>query len=449
MKSQSETEPQNMPLTALGVRRRFLGLQLKFTVLVLFLVVAVAALVGGAFVEVATELANHQKREQCLQSARMLAESASILLENNDKAGLVYLAEAYVQNGPMLFANIVDPLGNPIAVSDPAGACGIDERRPGEQWMVGVPSLVSGTRESGPFLHVSYPIRLREETGHASLMGYVHVGLSVQRTLQNLTTAFDLFSGMGIAILLLTIPLAYLLVRCVVVPINELSRVVSRFAQGDLKARSSVNRNDEIGVLALSFNSMANEIADQHEQISRLNSDLEQRVNERTKQLRELASRDSLTGLYNRRHFADVSARRFYEAKRYGLPLACIMIDLDDFKAINDTFGHHVGDEILILAATTIASQLRAADVAARFGGDEFILLLPQTDATRAAVLGRRIAEKFAQDLAEQMPKVQVGLSFGVAAVDSVEANEAEDMIRAADRAMYDLKYDTKSLART
>jgi diguanylate cyclase (GGDEF)-like protein len=158
-----------------------------------------------------------------------------------------------------------------------------------------------------------------------------------------------------------------------------------------------------------------------------------------------MASRDPLTGLHNRRHFDEVLSRGVSEARRYGTPLSCLMIDLDDFKAINDRFGHPVGDRALILAAETIATQLRASDVAARFGGDEFVVLLPQTDCGQAEVLSRRIADTYAACLREKLPRVSGGLSIGVAGLSNTPGTTADLLLRAADRALYEAKQRGKN----
>jgi diguanylate cyclase (GGDEF)-like protein len=263
--------------------------------------------------------------------------------------------------------------------------------------------------------------------------------------MRDLTATIDLFTGISVALLVLAFPLAYLVVHRVVTAVNELSRVVRRFANGDLQARSSVRRNDEIGELAAAFHAMADELGRKHEEIVALNADLEERVQRRTRQLRELASREPLTGLYNRRHFNEALANRLSEAARYGSDLSCVMLDLDDFKSVNDRFGHHIGDELLILASITISSQLRAADMAARYGGDEFIILLPQTEADRAQILAERIVERFAEDLAGQLPKIRTSLSIGIVSLADSGATSPEDLIRAADEAMYRAKARGKS----
>jgi len=436
-----EPPPERSPL-----RRIFLGLQFRFTVLVLGLTVGVAVLVGGLLVDLAGRFATRQETSQCLQLASLLARSSGNLLQLGDLPGLQALAAQSVESESVIFVAFTDPRGRVLAAADGPGTYPDPSRLTSylerDTGILGSPVFVDEGAGQAAHLEVAYPViaPTANAGGERPLLGYVRAGLSVQHTLRDLAAALDFFSGVSIAVLLVTVPLAYLVVRCVVVPLNDLSRVVRRFSEGELSARSRIRRGDEIGELATAFNSMADELARKHREIISLNADLEERVQRRTRQLRELAARDPLTGLYNRRYFGEVLQNRFSEARRYGTDLSCMMIDLDDFKSVNDRFGHHMGDELLILTSMTVASQLRAADVAARFGGDELVVLLPQTDARRAQVLAERVAEKYAQDLAEQMPNVRITLSIGIASVLEAAPDTPEELIRAADAAMYRAK---------
>jgi diguanylate cyclase (GGDEF)-like protein len=185
---------------------------------------------------------------------------------------------------------------------------------------------------------------------------------------------------------------------------------------------------------------MAEEIARKHGEILTLNNELEERVMERTAQLRELASREPLTGLYNRRHFSETLARRLSEAKRYGTELSLLMTDMDDFKTVNDSHGHQLGDELLMLAARTISRQLRAADVAARYGGDEFMILVPHSDASQAQALASRIIDHFHAECRAKYPQIRISLSVGIASITECNAASDDEFIRAADRALYEAK---------
>jgi diguanylate cyclase (GGDEF)-like protein len=250
---------------------------------------------------------------------------------------------------------------------------------------------------------------------------------------------------LAVFIVILTVPLGFLIMRRIVEPVNELAGAVASFASGNLSARSTVRRRDEIGKLADGFNRMADQHQRNHEQLVTLNAELEERVHQRTRQLHELAARDPLTALYNRRHFAEVLVSRFHEARRYGTPLSCLMMDLDDFKLVNDNFGHHTGDELLLVAANTITGQLRASDMAARFGGDEFVVLLPQTATSRAELLGARIAEKLTAAVREKLPHLRMSMSVGVSGLEDLDSDDPEELIRSADRAMYTAKAEGKN----
>ncbi len=429
-----------------SARRTPFGLQLRSTMLVLCLTLTVVAVVGVLMADLAGQLLSRQKQEQAQQLAALLAEASAEPMARGDVTRLGELARSSCTGSAILFVAFNRPDGTVLvgvtAHGDDVVADGSPGQRPQADAPLGNPVFVAAHAGTEAHLEITYPINHPggQAAGEPGLLGYVHVGLSVQRTVAELASALDFFSGTGLAFLVVLVPLVYLVVRTIVVPLNELCRTVRRVATGDLSARSSVRRSDEIGVLAESFNAMADEIERSHRQIVSLNTELDRRVQKRTEQLRELAAREPLTGLYNRRHFNEVLQRRFSEAVRYESDLSCLMIDLDDFKEVNDRHGHQVGDEVLMLVATIISSQLRAADLGARFGGDEFIVLLPQTSAGRAEVLATRVAEKFALDLTEQLPHVQVSMSIGISSVAEAAPRDADDLVRAADRAMYDAK---------
>jgi len=250
----------------------------------------------------------------------------------------------------------------------------------------------------------------------------------------------DLMIGVGILATVAAIPLGFLVVSRIVGPLDGLADAMYRFSAGDLDVRSPIKRRDEIGRLSRAFNALADQHQRTHNRIVRLNAELEKRVAQRTRQLRELASREPLTGLYNRRYFNDVLQRSFAEARRYRHDLSCVMIDLDGFKGVNDAYGHQIGDDLLVVTAATISSQLRGADVAARFGGDEFILIMPQTDADSARNVAERIRTQFMRDAEERLPQVRVTMTMGIAAIPSRNVHEADDLVRAADSALYEAK---------
>jgi diguanylate cyclase (GGDEF)-like protein/PAS domain S-box-containing protein len=155
-----------------------------------------------------------------------------------------------------------------------------------------------------------------------------------------------------------------------------------------------------------------------------------------------LARTDGLTGLYNRRYFFELATREFNGTIRYRRPLTIILFDVDDFKQANDSFGHAMGDTILAQIAQAAAAQVRDVDVLARYGGDEFIILLPQTGAQQAFLIAERIRESVASTRVEtDNSPFMVTLSIGVAEmVHTPQDRSVEDAIRRADQALYAAK---------
>jgi diguanylate cyclase (GGDEF)-like protein len=171
------------------------------------------------------------------------------------------------------------------------------------------------------------------------------------------------------------------------------------------------------------------------------------------KKLQLNAVTDALTGLYNRRLFNEVFEKELNRARRYGLPLALVILDLHRFKEVNDRHGHPRGDEVLRSAATTLKSALRTSDSAFRIGGDEFALLLPQTDAGQALALSRRVETVFAEMLQPLQLSVSVSMDHGVATFPQ-DGEQADQLIRVADERLYRLKHAnhakaTESASRT
>jgi diguanylate cyclase (GGDEF)-like protein len=148
---------------------------------------------------------------------------------------------------------------------------------------------------------------------------------------------------------------------------------------------------------------------------------------------------DPLTGLYNRRLFAESFEKELNRARRYGLPLGIVILDLHRFKEVNDKYGHPRGDEVLRAAATTLQKALRTSDSAFRIGGDEFALLLPQTDAAQAIALSRRIETVFAETLRPLELSFAVTMDHGVATFPQ-DGDQSDQLIRVADERLYRFK---------
>jgi two-component system cell cycle response regulator len=163
--------------------------------------------------------------------------------------------------------------------------------------------------------------------------------------------------------------------------------------------------------------------------------------------LEKLVVADPLTGLHNRRYLMDRLVQEMQRADRHGEPLALAMIDLDGFKPVNDLFGHVLGDKVLRAVGGAIAKSVRASDVPARYGGDEFAIILPQTPAEGAMRvcerLVRAISEVVLQD--ESGKRVKVTASLGLAYYPANDVETAEDLIHSADGALYGAKRSGKN----
>jgi diguanylate cyclase (GGDEF)-like protein len=152
---------------------------------------------------------------------------------------------------------------------------------------------------------------------------------------------------------------------------------------------------------------------------------------------RTLVYRDDLTGLYNRRHFHERLAQEWSRAHRSGVPLSLVVIDINDFKHINDSYGHAAGDSVLAWVGDKLAHGCRNFDVACRIGGDEFAIVLPDTDVDGARTVVERIESTI--EGAEDAPGLPGGsairLSFGVATSSGLRS--PIELLRSADEAMY------------
>jgi len=165
---------------------------------------------------------------------------------------------------------------------------------------------------------------------------------------------------------------------------------------------------------------------------------------EELKRIQINAAIDSLTGLHNRRLFEESCQRELNGARRYGHQLALIALDLHRFKEVNDKHGHPRGDDVLRAAAATLRNSLRTSDSAFRIGGDEFALLLPQTDAQQAMALSRRVAAIFEEALKPLNLGIVVGMDHGLA-VYPQDGETAEVLVRVADERLYRLKHANRA----
>jgi diguanylate cyclase (GGDEF)-like protein len=149
---------------------------------------------------------------------------------------------------------------------------------------------------------------------------------------------------------------------------------------------------------------------------------------------------DSLTGLFNRRHLFSLAEREFLRAQRYGRPLSAVMLDIDHFKRVNDTYGHAAGDQVLAEVAQRLRTSARHTDLIGRYGGEEFVLLLPETELPGAELLAERLRRAIAgAPMATSGGPLSISASLGVAATQP-NVRDAAALIDQADQALYAAK---------
>ena len=216
---------------------------------------------------------------------------------------------------------------------------------------------------------------------------------------------------------------------------------------------------DEIGVLGWQLADMSRALHDKNDRLAEAMTTLEQerdrlsvvvgQLSDAREELERLASVDFLTGLHNRRCFSDKMRLELTRLERYGTPFSLILFDIDDFKRINDTYGHNVGDDVLQALGRLTTATVRATDEAYRIGGEEFAVVLPQTRGEEAMVLAERLREGTAR-LAVPLPDGDaVGLTISLGVIEAwAGAHVDRDIFAAADNALYAAKGAGKNVSR-
>jgi diguanylate cyclase (GGDEF)-like protein len=226
--------------------------------------------------------------------------------------------------------------------------------------------------------------------------------------------------GLGTCIAIIVI---IFLLRSILVPMRLLKQGASNFSKGELSYRIPVLSTDEFGELAKAFNNMA-------ETLERSQAELE-----------ELAIHDGLTGLYNHREFQRRLQTEIERSQRYKHHFSLLMLDIDRFKKLNDTYGHQAGDSVLRALATQMRQEVRAVDYVARYGGEEFTIILPEMTASDAVTVAQRLRKNIAASAItiSEGQTANITVSIGVATFPE-DATSREKLIAAADSALYAAK---------
>jgi diguanylate cyclase (GGDEF)-like protein len=241
----------------------------------------------------------------------------------------------------------------------------------------------------------------------------------------------------NLVVVLATAAVTYALLAWRLRPLLTLSDCARRLALGEMGVRVDPQQSHgELRVLAASFNHMASRLDETHRLLDRRHRELT-RANE---VLEQLSATDDLTQLWNHRHFQAQFSREAKRAERTEAPLCLLLVDVDDFKLLNDRLGHSAGDRVLQEIARAMREQIRETDYLARYGGEEFVLLLPQTSLEGGSALAEKVrgaVEALAAPVIGPSGRVQVTVSIGLSAYAKGGPQATFD---AADRALYEAK---------
>src|SRR2546423_12840379 len=268
----------------------------------------------------------------------------------------------------------------------------------------------------------------------------------IRQQVQYLIVALSIVAGLALVLIGATL----LRKRRLLAPIRQVMRAARAVGAGKLDVFVPVSSSDELGLLTHTFNHMTQRLFESQGEVANYQRTLEEKVTQRTKELEvatahayKLAQHDILTGLPNRSLLNQRLRQILAQALRDGTQVACLFLDFDNFKRINDTMGHDAGDQLLQAIAQRLTKAVRESDTVARLGGDEFVLVLPSLGAADAtfevmAVISR-VREAFKEPfrLSDQIPTLTC--SIGVA-IYPVDAPDAVTLIKQADTAMYSAK---------
>ncbi|HEY3487003.1 MAG TPA: EAL domain-containing protein [Gammaproteobacteria bacterium] len=266
--------------------------------------------------------------------------------------------------------------------------------------------------------------------------------LFIEYSLQSLQDTMGRYAAIAIAVFVFGLVVAWVMTnmaqRLLVEPIIRLVGLVERITRTKNYAeRMHIDRQDEIGVLMSGFNNMLATIEDQNNELRKHGEKLESLIELRTKQLHHRANYDALTKLPNRHLLMERLYEVMEDTRRNNLKLCLLLIDIDRFKIINDSLGHHVGDELLQQIGLRLSSTLRNIDCVARLGGDEFVILLGNINsAVDAELLARKVMAEFSYPFELKNHRLHATASIGI----SVYPDNAEDavgLLKRADISMY------------
>ncbi len=229
----------------------------------------------------------------------------------------------------------------------------------------------------------------------------------------------------------------------IVVPLQRLIDATKKIVKGDLEVQLDVTNNDELGRLTHMFNQMTDKLRQNHDEILAANHSMQQQ----NKLLETLSITDGLTGLYNRNKLNMIIADQLARFERNQRPFSALMIDVDYFKTLNDSLGHIAGDKILVDVSNALSQSIRSVDFAARYGGDEFVIILTETTVDEALTTAERIREKITH-INDQSKDQSVNITLSIGIIQSERQDISTTMLLSrVDDALYEAKRSGRNQA--
>ncbi len=436
--------------TGATVWRNRLGIAMKLNLLTVAIILLTASAIGVAVVRIQSLLAFSALRNQGTAVARMLAEGGAIALSNGEQAHLAQLLASLEGNVDVAYAGFFDQSGAPIT-ERVVRAQALNQIQHGG-WPASGESIRISNLDSD-LLRFAVAIRqyplFGPNPGATTEPAPAFVGLilsSAHARAEALTFVKET-TRLTIVVAALAIVLTLLFTRRLVQPVHELAAMAREVADGQLGQTVPVRSNDEIADLARAFQHMIDKLGASRSRLLEYQNQLENRVQARTRELEQataqaldLAQRDTLTGLPNRAHFREMLERALDSHRMNDERLALLFLDLDLFKRINDTLGHHAGDALLLRIADTLRQCVRDGDLIARLGGDEFVMLVRNVGSSeQVSAIARRILNAFSVPLDIEGQALNIGFSIGISLCPE-HAQDASGLLRSADLAMYSTK---------
>jgi len=420
--------------------------------LVVGLVVLVQVGWGLSVIQAESNLLRDEAERRGMQVLRALSVPCAVALANREIETLDSILASFTgeetSDLELISIAILNSDGRVLAHTDPVQFGTKVQGEFAQSAIAGDSQVLIQEMEAGePLMLLSMPIISGLRWGTAiAVLSLKSVETQIR---QNRRRILLLSFGMSALVGLL---LSLVLRRAVLLPLRLLTGAASRISIGQLDARvAASSRGDEMALLSEVFNEMAEkvqwqtealegQVAERTQQLQKTNLELETVV----AQLEQLARTDGLTGLHNHRAFQEALSFELERARRTQRPLSLIMLDVDHFKAYNDTHGHPGGDSVLRLVAKLLKENLRTVDVIARYGGEEFVILLLETGGADAQLVAEKLRLAIANVDFEGAERSQPGgrltISLGLASFP-LQATTGEALLALADAALYRAKH--------